>query len=449
MNPKSKKQYSKLIADAKEVLKNNDRGRYIVPNPELYPHQWLWDSCFIAIGLANYDIKRAQVEILSLLSAQWQNGMVPSIVLKSKPLHGTTGKDKHGQIWRSWLNPSAPDDLQTSGITQPPMLAEAITRIGTKLTKQKRREWYKEVYPGLLKYHQWLYGERDPHSEGLVLLIHPWECGLDNSPPWMSELNDHLLPGWIRFLRYTHLDNIFEWFRSDNMLALKNQRLTNVEALALYSVQRRLRRKNYDFDRIIDHSLFAIEDLSFNSILIRANTLLEEIAEFIDEKLPNDLKERFLKAKVALNDLWDEYAQEYYSRDFVSYKLLKQSSIATFMPIYSGAIPKDKVQRIVESLENEHRFKTPYPVPSVPLDSNWFNPHRYWQGPTWINTNWLIIDGLRRYGFTRQADTLKERTIELVNKNGLNEYFDPIVGSALGINNFSWTAALSIDLILN
>ncbi len=445
---KDKDQLLALVSKAKEVLRNNDRGRHTVPSPILYPHQWLWDSCFIAIGLANYDIKRAQIEVLSLLSGQWQNGMLPSIILHNSFMHGTPGYDKHSRIWRSWLNPNAPDELETSGITQPPMLAQAIVKIGQKLSKQKRREWYKEVFPGLIKYHQWLYGERDPHSEGLVLLIHPWECGLDNSPPWMYELNDHLLPGWIRFLRFTHLDNVFEWFRSDNILALKNQRLTNVEALALFSVQRRIRRKNYDFNRIIDHSLFAIEDLTFNSILIRANSMIEEIAEFIDVKIPDNLKESFNKAKKALNDLWDEYSQEYFSRDFVSHKLLKQSSIAAFMPIYSGAISKDRVSRIIEALENEHRFGTPYPVPSVPLDSNWFDARRYWQGPTWINTNWLIIDGLKRYGFSEHAEALREASIELVKDNGFYEYFNPNNGDPLGINDFSWTAALTIDLIL-
>ena len=445
---KNKDHYLELVDKAKEVLKNNDHGRYIVPSTMLYPHQWLWDSCFIAIGLANYDVKRAQVEILSLLGGQWQNGMIPSIILNNKFMHGMPGYDKHSRIWRSWLNPNAPDEIETSGITQPPMLAQAIVKIGEKLTKQKRREWYKEVFPSLIKYHQWLYSERDPHDEGLVLLIHPWESGLDNSPPWMYELNDHLLPAWIRFLRFTHLDNIFEWFRSDNVLALKNQRLTNIEALALYSVQRRIRRKNYEFNRIIDHSLFAIEDLTFNSILIRANDLVEEIADFIDIKIDEDLSNSFKKAKTALNELWDEYSEEYYSRDFVSHKLLKQSSIAAFMPIYSGAISKDRVKRIVESLENEHRFGTSYPIPSVPLDSNWFNAHRYWQGPTWINTNWLIIDGLKRYGFNDHAEALIEASIELVDSNGFNEYFDPNNGTPLGSNNFSWTAALIIDLVL-
>jgi hypothetical protein len=418
-NKKSLDGEEQLLADGAEaVLKANDRGSSTVPNGGLYPHQWLWDSCFIAIGQSHYDIERAQIEILSLFRGQWANGMVPNIIMRPSAKESSPAYHKHDNIWRSWLNPNAPDDVATSGITQPPMLAEAITRIGTKLTKGERRRWYKQVYKGLLAYHEWLFNERDPHGEGLVLQIHPWETGQDNTPPWMRELNEHLLPLWIRVLKTLRLDAVVGWFRADSKFVAKNQRLTNVEALALFSVQRRLRRKNYDFNRIIDHSLFAIEDLSFNSIFIRANRLLKEIAAYIDEELPEELLKSIDRSEKELNSLWDEYAQEYFSRDFVSHRLLKESSIAAFMPLYAGSITKDRATRIVESLENEHRFGPAYPVPSVPLDSPWFQPLRYWQGPTWINMNWLIIDGLRRYGFNDHADALKESSLELVKNSG-------------------------------
>lgn len=449
MTEQNLKNKTTLREAAISVLKANDKGRHTVPSPGLYPHQWFWDSCFIAIGMAHYDIERAQIEILSLLRAQWANGMMPNIIMHSNSVRGKTAYDRHSRIWRSYLNPNAPNDISTSGITQPPMLAEAIYQIGQKLTIKKRREWYKSVYHGLVNYHLWIYQERDPHNEGLALQIHPWEVGLDNTPPWMSELNDHLLPWWIRALNITHLDDVFGLFRSDNKLALKNQRLTNTEALALYDVQRRLRRKNYDFKKIIDHSLFAIEDLTFNSILIRGNYLLREIANFLELRLPEELLRSMHKSVQELNELWDEYSQEYFSRDFVSHRLIKVSSIACFMPLYSGAIKKDRAQRIVEALDNEHRFKSVFPVPSVPMDSPWFQPERYWQGPTWINTNWLIIQGLKNYGFQDYAKKLRLNTIDLVTDNGFHEYYDPITGKAIGIDNFSWTAALIIDLLKN
>jgi hypothetical protein len=440
-------QLAALEQQAKEVLSNNDRGTYTVPNSGLYPHQWLWDSCFIAIGQANFDVKRAEVEIRSLLKGQWSNGMVPSIILRKDRNIDQPDLDRHDRIWRSWLNPNAPSNLATSGITQPPMIAEAVTRVGAKMNKHDRRQWYKQVFNGLINYHKWIYQERDPHREGLALLIHPWEVGLDNTPPWMSELNEHLLPWWIRMLHTAKLDTAIGWFRSDNLYVSKHERLTNVEALAFYDVQRRLRRKNYEFDKYIDHSLFAIEDLTFNCILIRANSLLREIADFIDQEIDKDLLESMERSKKELAKLWDEYSGEYFSRDFISHRLIKESSIASFMPLYSGVISQEKASRIVEYLENEHRYGTDYPVPSTPLDSHWFNPNRYWQGPTWINTNWLIIDGLKRYGFNDHAEVLKEVTIDLVKKTGFFEYFNPLTGEGLGVDSFSWTAALIIDLL--
>jgi glycogen debranching enzyme len=86
-------------------------------------------------------------------------------------------------------------------------------------------------------------------------------------------------------------------------------------------------------------------------------------------------------------------------------------------------------------------------VPSVPLNSNYFDPLKYWQGPTWVNTNWLIIDGLERYGFKAEADVLKKRTLEMSRKSGMHEYFNPLNAQGAGAPNFSWTAALVIDLL--
>lgn len=438
-----------LEANAKDILSANDRGTFTVPNGGLYPHQWLWDSCFIAIGQSNYDVHRAEIEIKSLLKGQWANGMVPSIILRRGTKEGPSSIDKHEKIWRSWLNPNAPADIDTSGITQPPLLAEAITRIGMKMNKHDRRRWYKQVFHGLVEYHKWLYSERDPHNEGLVLLIHPWETGLDNTPPWVKELNEHLLPWWIRFFHKIRFDTVVGWFRTDNVFVARDERLSNQEAMALYSVQRRLRRKNYDFDKYINHSLFTIEDLNFNCILIRANQLLLDIADFLGEEVDEHLKSSIDKAKKALNNLWDEYSEEYFTRDFLSHRLFNESSIAAFMPLYSGAISKERASTIVALLENEHRFGTDFPVPSAPLDSAYFSPTRYWQGPSWVNTNWLIIDGLKRYGFNDHAEALRDSTLDMVKQSGFYEYFNPLTGEGLGVDNFSWTAALYIDLLNN
>ncbi len=433
---------SDLATAAKAVLEANDRGHYTIPAKGLYPHQWMWDSCFIAIGQRHYDAERAKQEILSLLRGQWKNGMLPHIIF-------TPGKKQamHEGVWQSWLSPLSPDDVSTSGITQPPMLAEAVVRIGEKLTVTERHSWYRQVWQHLLAYHEWIYAERDPHNEGLALQVHPWETGLDNTPPWMRQLGEHLLPWWIRAMQKVRLDGAVSWFRSDTRFVPASQRTSNVEALALYDAQLRLRRKAYDTDKILDHALFTIEDLAFNSILIRANTHLQKIAGSIHEELPEDLLKRMRLSEKALEELWDPYTGQYYSRDFITHKLLKESSIATLLPLYAGTISTERAKQLVALLENEHVFGTPYPVPSAPQDSVWFNPICYWQGPSWVNINWLIIDGLTRYGFHDHAAALRESTLEMAARSGYYEYFNPLTGDGLGAGDFSWTAALVLDLL--
>ncbi len=438
----SSKAADDLFERAQELLNKNDRGLYTIPAKGLYPHQWLWDSCFVAIGQRHYDVERAKLEILSLFRGQWSNGMVPHMIM-------TPGKKEyhHTGIWQSWVNPNAPDDVSTSGITQPPMIAEAVVKIGEKLSQVERRSWYRQVWHSLLSYHQWLYNERDPHSEGLVLQIHPWEIGLDNTPPWMDEMDNHLLPWWIRLLWKTRLAALLNIFRRDTHYVPASQRPTHIEAMALYDAQRRLRRKEYNIDRILTHSLFAIEDLAFNCIFIRANEHLLEIARTIRAEVPEDLQKRIARSRKKLEELWDPYTEMYCPRDFVTHRLLKEPSIESLLPLYSGCISKERAAIIVKMLENEHTFGPTYPVPSAPRNSIWFSPVRYWQGPTWFNTNWLIIDGLRLYGYKDHADALVESMLELAEQHGFYEYYNPLTGDPLGAPNFSWTASLTIDLL--
>ncbi len=430
-----------LVEGAMAVLDMNYRGSHTVPAPNIYPHQWLWDSCFIAIGLRHTDIDRAKNELLSIVRGQWHNGMLPNMIFAEG-----TRYNREKNIWSSGTNPNSPDSVATSGITQPPMLAEAVVKIGEKLKKAERRSWYKQMYPALLAYHQWLYTERDPHDEGLVLQIHPWETGLDNTPPWMSEMHAHQLALWIRAAKKLRLEPILNIFRRDTKRIPSSQRINVIDALGLFSTQRRLRRKGYDIDKVLKHSLFSIEDLTFNCIFIRANKHLQDIAAFLQEELPEGLEARMKKTEVALEELWDPYTGQFYSRDFVTHKLIKELSIGTLMPLYAGTITPERAKQLVRLLENQHVFGANFPIPSVPLNSPWFDPDGYWQGPTWINTNWLIIDGLKRMGFDDHAEALKEATLDLVRTNGFYEYFTPNSGEPAGAANFSWTAALTIDL---
>ena len=426
----------------REVLEKNWHDGHTIPAEGLYPHQWLWDSCFISIGLRHIDNVKAQSELRNLLRGQWANGMLAHIIFADN--------DKHNQdrrIWQSWRNPNSPDDLNTSGMTQPPMLAEAIVRVGEKMKTTERRSWFQDMYPALLAHHQWIYKERDPHGEGLALLIHPWESGLDNSPPWSQQLYIHSKPTWITIVEKTRLDKLVLLFRRDTQHVPPGQRLSNIDALLYYSVLQRLRRKNWDIETILNRSHFAVEDLSFNSILIRANRHLRDIAKTIGHKVPDELLFSMKETEESLEKLWDGYYKQYFSRNFVTHKLIKEPSIASLMPLYAGTITKERAAELVTSLHDKDLFKSEYPIASVPINSQYYKELGYWQGPTWINTNWLIIDGLRRYGYNEEAELITKQSVKVVEDHGPYEYFSAISGKPAGAKNFSWTAALTIDLL--
>ncbi len=78
--------FSDYIKKARTILDNNWTGSSTKPAPSLYPHQWNWDTGFIAIGRSHYDTSRSIQEIETLFEAQWSNGMLPQIVFNPEEL---------------------------------------------------------------------------------------------------------------------------------------------------------------------------------------------------------------------------------------------------------------------------------------------------------------------------------------------------------------------------
>ncbi len=427
---------------ARDVLSQNDLGSWTQPASGHYPHQWLWDSCFVAIGLRHIDIERAKEEIRSLLRGQWQNGMLPHILFSE-----AEGYHAGPWLWRAHVSKNAPAGLQTSGITQPPVIAEAAVRIGEKLPAKERVEWYKEVYPAIAAYHEWLYRNRDPHRTGLVAVVHPWETGLDNTPPWMELLHRYKTIFPWTFVDKAGMTKFIDAFRKDTKHVPADQRMSTRDLYSVYRIVKQLRRNKYDDARIFKKQRILLQDLAFNCILIRANDHLKDMASLCNLALPEFTARACDRGISILEKFWDEDSKEYLSIDYRTKELIHVDSIATFLPLYAGKLPPDRVEELLQHLQNPLKFGSEYTVPTAPVNSKYFKPHCYWQGPVWINMNWLIIDGLRRNNRTKEADELKASTLNLVSGNTMNEYYSPIDGSPAGVSDFSWTAALALDLV--
>jgi len=428
----------KLIEQCELTLKQNDLGNWTRPAPGLYPNQWLWDSCFIAIGLRHSDVKRAQTEIDSIFRGQWENGMIPHIIQSPDDYYGN-------KLWNKTHSPLQPNGLITSSITQPPLIAEAMVRIGEKLSKKERLAWYRHHFNQLLAYHEWMYRERDPHKTGLIALLHPWESGIDNSPSWMHIIQRHHKPMWIQFLHAFSFTKLMERLRRDTKLIPAAERIDTVDGLLLYYHVNRLMKFKGKSGKALKRSPIAQEDVLFNSIFIRANTLLQSIADEIDATLPGWLRERVAQSEKALEKLWDEDVRFYKDRSHKNHQLSAELSIGRYLPLYAGSISQKKARILAGQLIKE-KNQVEFLIPSAPVDSRYFNHRRYWQGPTWVNTNWLIIDGLERYGFVQLADEIRHQTLRLLSQHGPYEYFSPLDGTPAGAHQFSWSAALAIDL---
>jgi hypothetical protein len=434
--------HADLEAGARGVLERNRRGSWTCPSISLYPHQWLWDSCFIAIGLASYDPQRAAGELRALFRGQWANGMLPHMVFSDHV------KDIGSRrIWQSKKNPLAPREVDTSCVTQPPLPAIASWRVAQALPAPDRRLFLAELYPKLVAYHAWLYDERDLHDSGLITLIHPWECGLDTTPPWMQALGRMPLPWWLRVAARLDLARTVRRIRNDTRYIPAAERPSDDDGLRMLVLATRAKKYNFRLDRMPRRRSVLIEDLSFNAILAAANRSLKLIARDLDRPFSSALQKNFRRTDAALEQLWDEPSGQYYSRDAVTGELIKVPTIATFLPLWAGTPSRVRVERLIELLHKPTSFWPRYPVPSVPVDAPQFREAGYWKGPTWVNMSWSIAEGLREYEHFELAEELRLRILELVEHAGFSEYFSPLTGEGYGADDFSWTAALVVDLL--
>jgi hypothetical protein len=429
-----------LTETATAVLDRNRRGDWTCPAAGIYPHLWLWDSCFVAIGLAATDPTRAAGELRAVLRGQWSNGMVPHMIFT--PEVEDVGSTR---LWRSRRDPRAPRGIDTSCITQPPILAIAAWYVARALDPDARRSFLRDVVPKIVEHHRWLYRERDIDHRGLVTLIHPWECGLDTTPPWMDAMRRMPAPLWMRAALRWRLTRLVRFIRRDTRFIPAAERSSDDDGLRMLVLARHNQRSGFDRRRLAPADSVLVEDVSFNALLVVANRMLVELAADAELDLDPDLLASFGATPDALETLWDETSGQYCSRDVTTGALMTESTIATFLTLWANLRP-DRMRKVVGRL-GAGGWQRSHPVPSVPADSPQYEADRYWKGPTWINTNWLIVQGLREQGEAALAVQLREQTLALVRDGGCAEYFNPETGAAHGAREFSWTAALVLDLL--
>jgi hypothetical protein len=426
-----------LAAQAKRVLDSNRVGRFTKPAPNLYPHQWSWDSAFIAMGYAHYDQARAEEELRSLFAAQWTNGLVPHIVFNPQ----ASGYSPNPEMWRTIGNQKVPPGSLTSGIVQPPVHATAVLHVSRYGRDQERaRLFMAEMFPRLRDWHAYLYRERDRQSTGLVYIRHPWESGMDNSPLWDASLR-RIQP---------RPEEVPAYRRVDTTIVDAADRPTNADYDRYMYLVKLFADRDYDEARIFPDCPYLIYDVLFNTLLCQANRDMAKIAAALGED-PAPFAAWAERTAQALNSTcWDAEHGIYVDFDLAAGQPIPAHVAAGFAPLYAGIPGTEQAQRMYSYL-NSPAFcgldEACYPVPSYNRLAPDYSPNRYWRGPVWINVNWLLYHGLRRYGFDAYARRVEQAMIELVRQHGFFEYFNPQTGQGHGTDQFSWTAALLLDVL--
>ncbi len=369
-----------LAAGWREGVRSRDGTpfAYTCPSPGHYPWQWYWDSCFTAIVWRRFHPERSRRELESLLAAQREDGFIGHTIFWNTPL---TGARRHT------YNVTSPDAPMTASI-QPPALAWAW-RIAVGDPAE---------VPGIGAHHDWLQANRDLDGDGLIWIVQPDESGLDASPQFDAIWGDraHGLPGFVLLVRHN-------------------------------------RHLGYDLRRIVAAGGPVCCEVMTNVLYSLSRVALGR------PSLTGAIVERCYDERTGL--FWPLARPAPVRAPALTW--------AALSPLALPDLPEEIGRRMVEQhLLDSSRFWLPVPPPSVSAtdpkfstdDRGFLRPRRYWRGPTWINSAWLIWLGLRRLGYEEAADELVSRITAAVRASGLREYYNPFTGEGMGAVDFGWSS---------
>lgn len=425
-----------LSRAAFRVLINNWRGHATVPSPGLYPHQWSWDSAFIVLGLQHWAPTRAAAELLSLFGGQWADGRVPHIVFD--PAVPDDAYFPGPSFWRSTRKPGSPP-VDTSGIIQPPVhavsAASLVERMGTRGGAFARR-----IYPHLVAQNRYLRQRRTVSPSGLAVIVHPWESGMDNSPAWDSPLA--AVPVDMALLGH--------YTRRDLQHAGNGERPTDEDYTRYIRLALAYRDSGYDDGWVRSHGEFLVMDPAFNALWAWSELALGQIATRLGYDAGPHLAEASRITLALQEHLYQDDTKMFHAADQRTSARLSERTVAGLVPLLLPDLRPEVVSALVETLASPAFSATSEAVRGVASfdrTDQRYDPRRYWRGPHWLNTTWLIATGLRRHGYVREAAQLDHDVLTSAREHGFREYFNPETGAGHGTDNFSWSAAMVIHLL--
>lgn len=338
---------------------------------------WSWDSWKQAVALSYFNQQLAKDNIRSMFDYQDEHGMVADCIYT----------DKRENNWRD---------------TKPPLAAWAVREISRYADDDS---FIKEMYPKLVKYHQWWYQNRDHDKNGLceygstdgTRIAAAWESGMDNA---------------VRF---------------DSAVMMKN----NPGAWSLNQ-----------------------ESVDLNTYLYAEKLYLATLARNIYKTAEAEKWEKEAKelGQLINKRFFNDTRGYYYDKLLNTGTSTDAEGPEGWIPLWAGIASKEQAASVRAIMENGAKFNTKVPLPTLTADHPKFNPRKgYWRGPVWLDQFYFGIEGLKQYGYLSLAKELTEKLLQngegMLTNTPLFENYHPLTGEGLNAKNFSWSAAHILMLL--
>lgn len=162
-------------------------------------------------------------------------------------------------------------------------------------------------------------------------------------------------------------------------------------------------RVQSQYSMIFSHGHMVWLDACLQQILV--DNILLEIGFYLErwqeiEDLEDEIK---MLTKYIQDNMWDEKTGFLYDQ-YADGSLSTTKGIMAYWALQTDVLKKPQLDRLVQELNNPKTFNRPHRVPSLSADNPKYNAKgRYWQGGVWPGTNYMVITGLDKKEYRKEA----------------------------------------------
>jgi alpha,alpha-trehalase len=427
-------------------------NRYVVPGGR-FNEMYGWDSYFIIVGL----VRAGRLDLAK--------GMVDNFLFEVEHYGGVLNANRTYYLTRS----------------QPPFLTSMIMAVyeARKVSGHEDRSWLQRAYKIAVTEHN--FWTKEPHLAGATGLSRYFDFGEGPAPESIKDETGHYRDVVAYFLAHPDLEHAnlarkapgqtspstlgstYALQVCDIAKTMEKPACTNAAEIALssefYKGDRSMRESGFDISfRFGPYGgeTHHYAPVCLNSLLYKAERDLEHMSTILS--LPQESeqwKQRAEERRAHIQKyLWDSRRGLFVDYDFVRQSRSSYEYITTFYPLWAGLATPEQAQALVQHLSI---FEQPGGLVMSPLETGgqWDFPY------AWAPNQLLADEGLRRYGFNKDADRVSYKFLSNVAENfrrdgTIREKYNAVTRSSetqvtagyhVNVVGFGWTNGVFLELL--